>query len=178
MKNFICYCVHVYVAGFGKSGHMHVYICIYLCVLLFCLCMCTLIFLVCAITFYYERYSNEHMHSKKLMAAQHAFLWSSTSATRSVTILSVGTYLKYYTMYLLTAMLGLRWIKFHVCNFACAQTFLYYIVTRMKKTVYAACMFVYMCVHMFVCVRVKVFDISSIGTYLIVGNTRKQLLAS
>ena len=47
------------------------------------------------------------MHSKNLMAAQPAFILSSTSGTRSVTILSDGTYSK-YTMYLLTGMLGLR----------------------------------------------------------------------
>ena len=31
------------------------------------------------------------------MAAQRTFAGSSTSGTRSVTVLSVGTYLKYYT---------------------------------------------------------------------------------
>ena len=43
---------------------------------------------------------NEHMRSKNEMAVQSAFAGSSTSGTRSVTVLSVDTYPKYYVTYL------------------------------------------------------------------------------
>ena len=67
------------------------------------------------------------------MAAEHAFAGSSTSGTTSVTVFKCW-HLPKILYYLLTGMLGLRWIKFPLCNFAHAQIYLDYIVARMRRT--------------------------------------------